>query len=455
MRTFFSRFRNVSVILFFTFLLCFLAIIAIMASAYNYNWLNVMEKYQNDQLTVNAYKLIDDMKAKGLTTGPLNEEDRSWLKRRAILHNILIRYTDPDKKTNWFDMLEDDRFNVVLSQEIFPYIFQGQIIGELQVAIISQNELDPTVLSYRNMMKQRSLLLILASLVFSVIVSWFVAKLLSSHLKKLTDVAVRIRIGNWNEQAEVRGPEEIRQLAITLNELSRDLKKQEQWRRTLTEDLAHELRTPVTSVLSQLEAMIDGIIKPDQEWLQRMYDENMRLSQLVSDMERLSEAEASSFTMTVKKTDVVKLVQRVYRNSNSMAESKGVKLDYDGPNAPYYAEVDRNKMIQVLSNLVSNAIKYTPDGGRVTLSVDWNPDFTVFTCEDNGIGISEDHLPFIFNRFYRADKSRSRFSGGVGLGLNIAKALTDAHNGIIEVESCLGEGSLFRVIIPNHYKKEL
>jgi signal transduction histidine kinase len=260
-------------------------------------------------------------------------------------------------------------------------------------------------------------------------------------------------MGRRDIAAPVRGPAEIRKLAITLNEMSAELKKQEEWREHLMEDLAHELRTPLMSILVQIEAILDGIRDPDPARMGMIYHELERLARLLNDLQKLSEAENAQFSLRLKRTNMVQLTRSVYLSFLPIAEEKRVKLSFESVNVPCYALVDRDRMIQVISNLVSNAIKYTPAGGRVVLSVDWTADYTLIACKDNGIGIAEEDQPYVFNRLYRVDKSRSRFSGGVGIGLSIAKALAEAHHGRITLESKLGEGSTFTVIVPNELTK--
>jgi len=445
-------FRKMNVILFITLQCCFLLIISVIAYGYNFNWQNVFDSYQQDQLKVNAYKFIDDIRNEDLSIGPYDEEQKSWLTRRATLYGILVRYEE-SRNNVWFDMFNRVQNENELIIQQYPVVAKGQMRGMLRVAYMKDvNQIDPNVVAYEKMMRTRSAILYGVLILFSVVVSFFVARLLSVHLQRLQETANKIRLGNWDVQAVVTGPEEVRRLALTLNELSRELKKQEDWRHHLMEDLTHELRTPLTSMLSQLEAMIDGIYEVDLEWLQQIYDELIRLTRLMNDMEKLSEAEAARFTINIRRVNMVQLAQNVYRNFQQMARSKGVKLQFMPTNAPCYAEVDRDKMIQVMNNIVSNAIKYTDEGGKVTLGVDWTVDSTIIYCEDTGIGISAADLPYVFNRLYRVDKSRSRFSGGVGLGLSIVKALVEAHEGKIEVSSKLGSGSMFKVTIPNVYK---
>ncbi|MFE5320387.1 sensor histidine kinase [Paenibacillus sp. NPDC056579] len=445
-------FRKMNVILFITLQSCFLLIISVIAYGYNFNWQNVFDRYQQDQLKVTAYKLIDDMRNEDLSVGPYNTDQKSWLTRRATLYGILVRYQE-DRFNVWFDMFSRVQNEKDLIIQEYPVVAKGEMRGTLRVGYLKTvNQNDPNVIAYQEMMHKRSAYLYGILILISIIVSFFVARLLSTHLHRLQETANKIRLGNWEVQAAVKGPEEVRGLALTLNELSRELKKQEDWRHHLMEDLTHELRTPLTSMLSQLEAMIDGIYEVDMEWLQQIYDELIRLTRLMNDMEKLSEAEAARFTIHIRRVNMVQLAQNVFRNFQQMAKSKGVKLQFMPTNAPCYAEVDRDKMIQVISNIVSNAIKYTNEGGKVTIGVDWTIDSTIIYCEDTGIGIGAADLPYVFNRLYRVDKSRSRFSGGVGLGLSIVKALVEAHEGKIEVSSKLGSGSVFKVTIPNVYK---
>ncbi|TBL71613.1 sensor histidine kinase [Paenibacillus thalictri] len=446
-------FRRMNVILFVALQGSFLLMIGIIVSVFNINWGSVFDKYQQDQLAVNAYKMIDDMRNEQMTVGPFDEDAKLWLNRRATLYGVLIRYGAAETAPPWFDMFSrmDKRDDMVVQS--YPLIDRGVRKGDLQVGYLKTlNELDPNVIAYQQTMRSRSAWLFGIVAVLSVFVSYYVAKLLSRHLQKLQETAELIRYGNRTVYAPVQGPEEVRRLAAALNELSKELKKQEDWRHQLMEDLTHELRTPLTSILTQLEAMIDGIYEVSQERLSQMYEELIRLSRLMNDMERLSEAEAAQFTIVRKRTNVVQLTETVYRNFQAAAKAKGIRLEFYNPNVPCYAEVDRDKIVQVISNIVSNAIKYTSGGGHIVLGVNYSEDTSIIFCKDTGIGISKEDLPYVFNRLFRADKSRSRFSGGVGLGLSIAKALAEAHQGTIEAESEAGKGSVFRVTIPNRYK---
>ncbi|MCC2684698.1 MAG: two-component system sensor histidine kinase [Paenibacillaceae bacterium] len=450
MRTVLRFLRKMNVILFMCFLVYSFIFITLISTLDNYNWKLLFDNFQNKDLQKSAYLIMDDMRNEGIKQGPLTNDQRAWLSRRAAIYGISLRFESQDKKQLWFDTFANGKTPDADSVKELPYLAGGRQAGFLSMAyIIDNNELDPAYVDFQQTVKFRSRLLFTVVILLSVIFSFITAKRLSKPLHNVYDLATQIGIGKRDVTIPVKGPEEVRRLAATLNEMTTELKKQEDWRHHLMEDLTHELRTPLTSMLSQIEAIVDGVYEADTERMQDIYEELIRLSRLVNDLERLSEAESARFTLNIRRTNMVLLARRVYNNFHSVARSKNIRLNFESTNVPCYAEVDRDKVVQVLSNLVLNAIKYTPDGGKVKLGVDWNTDHTILYCMDNGSGISEKDLPYIFNRLYRADKSRSRFSGGVGLGLCIAKALVEAHNGTIEATSQMGVGSTFTVYLPN------
>lgn len=445
--------RKMNVILFLTFLLFSMVFILMIVSLYNMNWNQLFDSFKGKDLEKTAFLIMDDMRREQIGEGPLSANQQEWLRRRAVLYGVLIRYESKGGKEVWIDTFaraSRDPSDDVMREA--PYVSGGNLIGIIEISNLAQKgELDPAFQGFQEMIKSRTRLLIGAIVVVAILFSMLISRKLSQHLQHVYSKAAEISAGKRDVRISVRGPEEVRRLATTLNEMTAELKRQEDWRHHLMEDFMHELRTPLTSILSQVEAIVDGLFEPDNERLQDIYDEMMRLSRLVNDLERLSEAEAARFTMNVRQTDMTDLARQVYSNYRALARDKGIKLLFEPTNVPCYAEVDRDKIVQVVTNLVLNSIKYTSTGGTVKLAVDWSLDSTIVTCEDTGIGIKPADLPYIFNRLFRADKSRSRFSGGVGLGLSIAKALVEAHNGSIEAESRVGHGSRFSMRLPNMY----
>jgi two-component system sensor histidine kinase BaeS len=222
--------------------------------------------------------------------------------------------------------------------------------------------------------------------------------------------------------------------------------KQELLRKRLTSDVAHELRTPVATLQSHMEAMIDGIWEPDVERLRSCQEEIVRIGKMVGDLEKLARYESENATLEREHFDLSELVKRQLQNFENEFLSKNITADFKGSEEIVFA--DRDKISQVVVNLLSNALKYTQPGGRVRVAVKGSEDVAELVVKDNGRGIPEEDLPYIFERFYRADKSRNRMTGGSGIGLTITRTIVEAHGGSIEVHSIIDIGTEFIVTLP-------
>lgn len=210
-----------------------------------------------------------------------------------------------------------------------------------------------------------------------------------------------------------------------------NLKKQEQLRRRLTADVAHELRTPLTALSTNLEAIAEGVLEPTPERIHKCYDEVQRLSNLVSDMEKLAIAESDVLKLKKESLDFLEIAREVF------SEAAG---------DPVTIYADKERIIQVLTNIKANAEKHS--NGIISVTVKDTGKYGELTVTDSGPGISPDDLPYIFERFYRGDKSRSRSTGGAGIGLAIVKTIIEAHGGKVKAQSEVGKGSSFIVLIP-------
>jgi two-component system sensor histidine kinase BaeS len=198
--------------------------------------------------------------------------------------------------------------------------------------------------------------------------------------------------------------------------------------------------------------MIDGTWKADAKRLGSCHEEIVRLSSLVGDIEKLTRYEGENLVLNIKRFDIYTLLQRVVSNYRIEYRKKNVSLDLDG--SEEFIEADEDKISQVVINLLSNALKYTPEGGSVGITMKSSEHFTEIIIADNGIGIASEDLPNIFERFYRTDKSRTRLTGGTGIGLAIAKTIMDAHHGDITVLSEPGKGSVFTIILHKIYTSD-
>jgi two-component system sensor histidine kinase BaeS len=284
----------------------------------------------------------------------------------------------------------------------------------------------------------------LASLILGVVL----ARTLTRTLREITDASRAIAKGDLKQQVPIRSQDELGELATSFNQMSSDLAKSQDLRRQMTADIAHELRTPLTVVLGHSEALSEGQLPPDPETFDIIYDETKRLNRLVDDLRTLSLSDAGELHLNRSRISPQELLDRSAAARKSEANSKNISLGVEtSPGLPE-VNVDADRMTQVLVNLLDNALRYTPEGGRVTLTGTQIPDGVAITVKDNGPGIPEVDLPYVFDRFYRGDKSRQREEGGSGLGLAIARSLIESQGGRIRAESQVGEGASFIIELP-------
>jgi two-component system sensor histidine kinase BaeS len=216
----------------------------------------------------------------------------------------------------------------------------------------------------------------------------------------------------------------------------------------MVSDVAHELRTPLSNIRGYLEAVQDGMIEPKPEVIGSLHEEAMLLNRLVDDLQELSLAEAGQLRLERRQVAPSDVVNKAAEAARAQATSKGIALQVDLPADLPLVDVDHQRIGQVLGNLLSNALTHTPSGGKVVIAARARQSEAEFSVSDTGEGIPPEHLPYVFERFYRADKSRSRATGGTGLGLSIAKQLVEAHGGQITVESQVGQGTTFTFTLP-------
>ncbi|MDW8293563.1 MAG: ATP-binding protein [Anaerolineae bacterium] len=279
---------------------------------------------------------------------------------------------------------------------------------------------------------------------------WF-SRSLARPLSALSHAAHAFARADWRSRVpaeQISNVAELRDLALAFNHMADSLQRAEVQRRNLMADIAHELRTPLSVMQGLLRAILDGVHPLTLKEVAAVYDETRLLSRLVDDVRTLSLAEAQQLPLTLQPIDARALIHRTVAHFAALADAQGVTLAAATSDQPLLVCADPDRLEQVLRNLVTNAIRHTPAGGRVTLSAVQIEDEVRLTVEDTGEGIAPEDLPFVFDRFYRGDKSRARSSGGAGLGLAIAKSLVEAMKGRIGVETTLGAGSRFWVVLP-------
>ncbi|GAB2681701.1 sensor histidine kinase [Kribbella swartbergensis] len=287
----------------------------------------------------------------------------------------------------------------------------------------------------------------LGVLLIAALVMVFAGRRLVRPIVALTGAAQRMRNGDHAARVPVTGKDEVARLGHAFNAMAESIQRHDHQRKAMVSDVAHELRTPLANIKGYLVASEDGVVPLDRELVSSLLEETGLLEHLVADLQDLALADAGMLRLHKAPRDLSELAQQVVSAHRHAAETAGVSLTAD-VHGPAMASVDSARIRQALGNLVSNAIRFTPSGGRVVLGVRRVSDGYNLTVTDNGTGIAEEHLPHLFDRFYRAEQSRSRTTGGSGLGLAITKHLAEAHDGRITVTSRLGSGSTFTIWIP-------
>ncbi|MDO8472635.1 MAG: ATP-binding protein [Dehalococcoidia bacterium] len=278
--------------------------------------------------------------------------------------------------------------------------------------------------------------------------TFWLSRRMSAPVHALTTAAGRLGQGDFSQRVDVRGDDEIAELGRSFNSMANDLAQTEQLKRNMVSDAAHELRTPLSNIRGYLEAMKDGVVAPEPAALQSLYDEALLMAKLVDELQELTLADSGKLELFRQPEDISELVRSAALAIQPRVDSCGLSLELDLAQGLPKASVDAQRIGQVLRNLLSNAVAHTPGGGRISIST-WDAGSRVaVSVADTGEGIGLADLPHVFDRFYRADTSRSRATGGSGLGLTIAKRLVEAHSGVIEAQSEPGRGSKFTFTVP-------
>jgi signal transduction histidine kinase len=274
------------------------------------------------------------------------------------------------------------------------------------------------------------------------------ARNLTRPLRDLTQAIQAMAAGALRQEVPIRSADELGTLTLAFNRLSADLAHSNELRRQMTADIAHDLRTPLTVINAYIDGLRDGVFKPTPERFEAMHTEAQHLQHLVEDLRTLSLADAGELPMQRVPISCGALLERLAVACAPQAEARGIALQVSAePDLPDIV-ADPERMIQMLGNLLTNSLRYTPSGGLIALSAWRQGSAVALAVQDNGAGIAREDLPHVFDRFYRGDTARSQQDSESGLGLAIAKSITEAHGGKIEVQSELGHGTTFTVLMP-------
>lgn len=282
----------------------------------------------------------------------------------------------------------------------------------------------------------------------SLVVARWLARGMTQPLRDMAAAAHRMETGDYSTRVQTRSRDEVGQLAVAFNRMSAELENLEQSRRDLVANVSHELKTPIAAIRAHLENLLDGVEQPDPHTLQVMLSQTERLSRLIEQLLELSRLESGELPLQREDLPLAPLVMQVLSEIDVARSDSGVVVESELPEDLPAVDADRERVHQVLFNLLDNAVRFTPSGGAVTVSAQRQNGSVEVQVADTGVGIPPEHLPRLFERFYRADPARSREDGGTGIGLAIARSVVEAHGGHIRAESELGKGSIFTFDLP-------
>lgn len=336
--------------------------------------------------------------------------------------------------------------------KISELIVDGKRVGEVEIGYVGSFMISQREVDFTRGINSSILYASLISLGLALILGIHNSRVMSEPILKITNAANNIRKGDLDTNIELKnGAEELIELSSSINHLAKSLKEQQVLRKRLTTDISHELRTPLTILQSHIEAFNDGIWQPTKDKLDICRDEVIRLKKLVEQLKYITDIENHRVELEIEKIDLSQLIDTTVESLRYEFETKGIELiKFIKGNVTI--EADKDKVRQVMINIISNALKFTDTGGKVEVLLDEDDKGVTIEIIDTGIGINEEDTPFIFERFYRSDKSRSRKTGGTGIGLAIAKTLIEAHNGNISAQGKEGKGSKFVIMLPKSQK---
>jgi len=306
--------------------------------------------------------------------------------------------------------------------------------------------------NFRNAVNESLIFSAVAASIAAVIVSIFVSRQVIAPIRRIMLASQRIADGKYDERVQIpdapigRGLDELGQMSVSFNQMADKLEKAEDLRQQLIGDIAHELRTPLSTIKGYMEGLMDDVLPAGDETYLQVHQEAERLQRLVDDLQDLNRVEAGVINLEGKSEIVKDLLEETVKRLERQFEEKGVAIELELDDDLPQITIDPDRIGQVLLNVIGNSLQYTTPGGTVTISAEKNDQHVHLSIKDTGIGIAKDDLPRVFTRFFRVDKSRSRVGGGSGIGLTISKHLVEAHGGSITAESDgLGKGSIFTI----------
>jgi len=426
-------------------------------------------RYLRDGLERRARAVASQLGAQLRPDGRWDEEGLTAVGMAALEQGLIVRLQASDGRTVWDATVHNSGLCAQMltrlarnmasrypnwqgqyTESFYPVRYAFQEVGSAAVGYYGPFFLDDGDLAFIGSLNRLLLWAALGALASATGLGLLAARRITVPLERVARATQAIAGGRRDVRiSESSGTRELDGMAAAVNDLARGLGEQEALRRRLTADMAHELRTPLATLQSHLEALLDGIWQPDPQRLAGLHEEILRINRLVADLEALARLEGRAGGLRRDPVDLAALARGIVRNHEPQFRAKGVALGFEAPAAEATLRADPDRLSQALINLLSNALKFTPAGGRVEVRVARGPEGLELRVSDSGIGIGARDLPRVFERFYRADGSPARATRGAGIGLSITKAIVEAHGGSIAASSQPGRGAEFRILLPN------
>lgn len=453
-------------------LLSFVSLSFILVGAFSWITLNLLESHFADYVRERQESELEeystDLENLYQQNGTWEENSQAIQRvgRNALQQSVIVRIFDEDGQLLWSPSAseEEDAKNKVQDhllhmeqmvggmesdyvQSRSPLYDGTEEIGMMEIQSVGPYAYTEHDALFISDMESKLVLVAFFSLLIPLFFALLVAKKLSSPIVTINDFTKEIAKGRYSSLSlEETGIREIDDLLVSVNDLSLQLQYQQKIRNRLSSDIAHEIRTPLTTLKGNIEAMIDGVWEISEERLYRCYEEVSRITRLIGEIDRINELESQESQLQKNTFDLTELAQQIVDNFQPMLVENKLNCSVSGDRV--FISADRDKIHQVLTNLLANAIKFTPSGGRIDLYVSQSKGTTSFRIIDNGQGIPPDEVGQIFERFYMAEPSRNSKLGGQGIGLSIVKGIVNAHQGTISVDSIYGKGTTFTINLP-------
>jgi signal transduction histidine kinase len=391
-------------------------------------------------------------------------KDGKWTKtsgeemgHEAYMNNYCLSLLDENKKVVWEMDHNDIKYKGhmtingteeegLYTSNTYEINLNGKIVGYLMIGQYSPVLLSKEDISFKANINKSITASVIITIILVFIIGYILSKQFSSPIKAVSDTSVSLSKGNYEARSSVKSNiDEINNLIYSINTLGEKLNSQDLLRKRLISDISHEIRTPLNILQNNLEAMVDGIVSVTPEKLSSLNDEVIRFGKLLNNLNALKELESEDIELHMEQIEIDKLVSSVCEDFSVAASEKNLHLIINKEeDKKYFVLGDMDKLRQVFINLISNAVKFSKDGGKVFINIRNNKDFTMIQIKDNGAGIKKEDLPFVFERMYRGDKSRNKIEGS-GIGLTIVKRILTLHSATIEVESKENKETIFTI----------